>query len=356
MPEETPEKPAQSPSSHRHAHSKTALSPTLAADLRRVKRLLPWLLVLVPILTVFAVAFYASSLAIGPQERWQRPLLKASRAGLSPQKVSFYTRDGIRIAAWFERPWIIARPLGTIILVHGAQGNKTGMASYGGLLLQRGFSVLLPDLRAHGESSGNYTTFGYREAADVVAAIAWVKQHSGGGPIVLFGYSAGAVAVLHAAAQSPDVAAVVVDSPYLDLSDVLNRESDFVAAAPQHAGVSAGYRFQLWLFTRPWMSGLARWVYRIRAGVPFESPEADLLAAVGKIRRPAVLYLAAERDPVVPAEQTRRLFNATASSNKQLVFQPGAYHSGMVGNPRRYLATLTGFLEQTVRAAPAAAR
>ncbi|MGD0200088.1 MAG: alpha/beta fold hydrolase [Bryobacteraceae bacterium] len=356
MPEETPEKPAQSPSSHRHSHSKTRLSPTLAADLRRVKRLLPWLLVLVPILTVFAAAFFASGLAVGPQERWQRPLLPASRAGLSPQKVSFYTRDGIRIAAWFERPWIVAKPLGTVILVHGAQGNKTGMASYGGLLLQRGFSVLLPDLRAHGESSGNYSSFGYREAADVLAAIAWVKQHSGGEPIVLFGYSAGAVAVLYAAAQSPDVTAVIVDSPHLDISDVLSRESDFVGAAPRHAGVPASYRFQLWLFTRPWMSGLARWVYGIRAGVPFESPEADLLAAVGKIRRPAVLFLAAERDPVVPAEHTRRLFNATASSNKQLVLQPGAYHSAMAGNPRRYLVTLTGFLEQTVQAVPAAAR
>ncbi|MGD0015260.1 MAG: alpha/beta fold hydrolase [Bryobacteraceae bacterium] len=356
MPEETPQKPAHSASSHRHSHSKTGLSPTLAADLRRVKRLLPWLLVLVPILTVSAVAFYASSLAIGPQEHWQRPLAPASRAGLSPQQVSFYTRDGIRIAAWFERPWSVARPAGTIILVHGAQGNKTGMAAYGAWLLQRGLSVLLPDLRAHGESSGNYTTFGYREAADVLAAIAWVKQHSGGEPIVLFGYSSGAVAVLYAAAQSPDVAAVIADSPYLDLSDVLSRESDFLAAAPKHAGAPASYRFQLWLFTRPWMSGLARWVYRIRAGVPFESPEADLLAAVGKIRRPAVLYLAAERDPVVPTEHTRRLFNATASPNKQLVFQPGAYHSAMAGNPRRYLTTLTGFLDQTVGAVPAAAR
>jgi pimeloyl-ACP methyl ester carboxylesterase len=39
--------------------------------------------------------------------------------------------------------------------------------SYAALLLSRGYSVLLPDARAHGESAGPIATYGVLEAEDI---------------------------------------------------------------------------------------------------------------------------------------------------------------------------------------------
>ena len=328
----------------RHSHV-TIVSPALERDLWRLKRAAPFLAILLLFAAVYGAAFYASGLMMGPQERWAKPVAPARRFGLSPETVSFQSSDGIALKAWWEMPWSVPASKGTVILVHGAQMNKTGMAFTAARLLPQGFSVLVLDLRAHGESGGDYTTFGYKEALDVQAAIQWVKTHHADERIALLGYSSGAVASLLAAARTPGVAAVIADSAYLDPTDVLRRENEFLQHPPPNVHVPPLHRLRLWLFTSPAFSWLVRTAFHLRSGVPFNPPEANVLDAVRKIDRIPVLYLSAERDPVVPRETLERLYRATATSNKRLVVLPGAYHSAMAGDPRRYMAEVTAFLD-----------
>jgi fermentation-respiration switch protein FrsA (DUF1100 family) len=53
---------------------------------------------------------------------------------------------------------------GIVILMHGLGGNRTAMIERAKFLNKNGFSVLLFDFQAHGESSGEYITFGYLES------------------------------------------------------------------------------------------------------------------------------------------------------------------------------------------------
>lgn len=331
---------------------RTIVSPSLARDLRRLKRAAPFLAVLLLVVGAFCMASFGSGIAMGPQEQWTTPLATAIRFGLSPQTVSFTSADGIPLKAWWEQPWNVAAPKGTVILVHGSQTNKTGMGYTAARLVPQGFSVMLLDLRAHGESGGDYTTFGYKEALDVEAAIQWTKAHASGGRIALLGYSSGAVAALFAAAQTPDIAAVVADSAYVDAEDVLRREKQFLDHAPSNVNVPFGHRTRLWLFTAPGFAWFSRGVFRLRAGVPFEPPEANVLKAVERIDRAQVLYLAAEQDPVVPRAVTEQLYRATASPNKQVSIRPGAFHSAMAADPPGYVATVLAFLEGAFGAQP----
>ena len=60
--------------------------------------------------------------------------------------------DGAILRAWTIRP---SSPNGdAVILLHGLGDNRIGMTGYAQLFLADGFTVLLPDARAHGTSGG----------------------------------------------------------------------------------------------------------------------------------------------------------------------------------------------------------
>jgi len=331
----------------------TIVSPALQRDIRSLKRV-GLILALLPLTAaVYLITLFPSGFFMAPQEAWTRPLAPAWRFGLSPRTVSFQSADGIPLKAWWERAWSVPVPKCTVILVHGSQSNKTGMAFTAGRLLLQGFSVLLLDLRAHGESGGNYSTLDYKEALDVEAAVRWVEANASGDRIALLGHSSGAVAALLAAAQTPGLAAVVADSAYLDKTDVLRRENDFLSHPPPNAAaVPFARRMRLWLFMAPGSSWLSRETFRLRTGVPFDAPEGYVRDAVGRIDRTPVLYLASENDPNVPRAATGELYRLTASPRKRLSIQPGAFHSALGGDPRGYIATVAAFLDAALGTKP----
>jgi fermentation-respiration switch protein FrsA (DUF1100 family) len=69
-------------------------------------------------------------------------------------------------------------------------------------------------MRAHGDSSGDAWSSWLSER-DIMAAVAYLKSRPevGNGRIGVLGFSAGASAVLHAAARTDDIAAVIADAP-----------------------------------------------------------------------------------------------------------------------------------------------
>jgi len=343
---------SSSPVEPQRKHSETIVSPSLRKDLHRLKLLSPLLILLLLAAIAYGIGFFATGLVVGPQQGWTRPIATARRFGLSPQTVAFKAADGTSLKAWWERAWSVPVPKGAVILVHGFQTNKTGMAYVAAKLLAQGFSVLVLDLRGHGESGGSYATFGYKEALDVEAAVRWVRGHESADRIALLGYSSGAVASLIAAAQTPEVVAVVADSAYLDVDDVLQRECRLVGRLPSGVQVPWQHRLRLWLFTTPGFSWLSRAVFRVREGVAFEPPEASVLGAVERIANAHVLYLAADHDPLVPRAVTERLYRATASSHKQISIMPGTAHSALRGDPRAYATAVNAFLADAFDTAP----
>jgi pimeloyl-ACP methyl ester carboxylesterase len=343
--------PPAAAESIRRRHS-TIVSPALQRDLQRLKRGAPLLAVVLLVAVTCGMAFFATDLMIGPQTQWTKPLGPPGRFGLSPQTVSFQSSDGIPLKAWWEEPWSVPVPKGTVILVHGPQMNKTGMGFTAGRLLPLGFSILVLDLRAHGESGGEYTTFGYKEALDVEAAIRWLEARNKGGKIAVLGYSSGAVAALIAASRHPELNAIVADSAFIDTEDVLRREYGFLKHPPPRVKVPWAHRLRLWIFTTPGFSSLSAGMFRLRAGVRFEPPEASVLQAVSRIRRSDVLYMAADRDPVVPRAVTEKILQATATPRKRLVIQPGSYHSALAGDPRHYISVVSAFLDEAFGTEP----
>ena len=79
--------------------------------------------------------------------------------------VSITTPDAITLRAWTIHPHHSNG--NAVILLHGLGDNRIGMTGYAQLLLAHGFTVLLPDARAHGASEGELATYGLLERNDI---------------------------------------------------------------------------------------------------------------------------------------------------------------------------------------------
>jgi pimeloyl-ACP methyl ester carboxylesterase len=88
---------------------------------------------------------------------------------LHARSLTFDSATGIKLSAWFVPG---SSGAGALLLLHSVRSNKRTMLPRARFLSALGFSVLLVDLQAHGESEGERISFGYREAADVRASVA----------------------------------------------------------------------------------------------------------------------------------------------------------------------------------------
>jgi pimeloyl-ACP methyl ester carboxylesterase len=89
------------------------------------------------------------------------------------------------------------------------------MLGRAGMLADHGYGALLYDQRACGESEGEQRSFGWRDAADVTAAISFLSSRYGVEPdhTGILGFSQGASIGLQAAAENDQVGAVVAEEP-----------------------------------------------------------------------------------------------------------------------------------------------
>jgi alpha-beta hydrolase superfamily lysophospholipase len=149
--------------------------------------------------------------------------------GLDFQEVDIQSTDGLDLKGW----WVPKdHPIRAVVLVHGLNASKSSqyVLDTASIYAQADYSVLMLDLRGHGESEGERTTLGYQEVWDVRGALAWLEEERGFEPneVVLHGWSMGGATVVRSA-PGTGVAAVVEESGYADLPlllrDVLPEES-----------------------------------------------------------------------------------------------------------------------------------
>jgi len=228
------------------------------------------------------------------------------------EEVSFPTEDGLRLAGWFVPA---AGPPGrwprqprppAVLVCNGNGGNRSLRAPLAAALARAGLAVLLFDYRGYAANPGRPTEPGL--AADARAALAYLAARPEVDParLVYFGESLGAAVALRLAVERPP-AALVLRSPFASLAEVGRLHY-------------------------PWL--------------PVSLLLADRYDSVGRVGGLAapLLVVAGERDRIIPAAHSRRLFDA-APAPKRFVLLPGADHNDLdllAGS--RLLAELLAFL------------
>lgn len=138
--------------------------------------------------------------------------------------VTLISSDDLKLSAWLILPETPLDKNPAILFVHGIDGNRLQFIEETQWLVQQGYAVLLFDLRNHGSSEGTLTTMGLREVNDVKAAFAYLvaQPEIDADNITLFGHSMGGTTAILAMAELPQIKALIVDTAYTSLIDVVN--------------------------------------------------------------------------------------------------------------------------------------
>jgi alpha-beta hydrolase superfamily lysophospholipase len=233
------------------------------------------------------------------------------------ESVTFKTPDGIPLAAW----WIPADKkvkkqdvLATILLTHGLFKNREQMLSRAVFLHRLGCRILLFDQRGEGESGDAPLTGGILESKDFPAAWDYLdSRHLVRGPLVFFGFSLGSISALRAGVQSGSdeetPIAVIADSPLANLKSYISRRT-------------AGAKFA----DLPGFLTRVLAAYDQVAGLSLKEEDLDLLPVVKRMAGVPTVYITGEKDDLAKSEEVRKLFEATESRQKRLIYIPDAGH------------------------------
>ncbi len=244
----------------------------------------------------------AGSLIIGSQlSASAHQSVPAPPPALHFETVEFPSADGATIRGWYRHS---DDAIACVLLFHGVRSHRGEMLSRAEFLVHQGFSVVLIDFQAHGESSGESITFGSREAANVDAAVAFVRSRAPNIPLVALGFSlGGAATVLSTSVQEFD--GLILEAVYPTITQAItNRLSmRFGALGP-------------WL--TPLLTGQLSWRLHV---APAQLAPVD---AMPHVTCP-VLVIGGADDKRTRQEDTRTLFHAV-SAPKELWLIPGVAH------------------------------
>lgn len=231
--------------------------------------------------------------------------------GLRYQEVDLTVGDGT-VRSWWVPTSQTRAP--TILYLHGNSSNLGDLVGRALLLHRLGFSVLLIDYRGYGLSRGVFPTE-QSVYQDAVAALDYLTQTRQIPPqtIVVMGESLGGAIALATVEQNPQVAAVIVESSFTSMRDMID------------------YRLPL----------------PIIPVEPLLHQRFDSLSRVQRLQVP-ILVIHGTADRVVPVRMGKALYEAAALP-RHLLLVANAGHDDLpeVGGAR-YLQTLRQFVHTSI--------
>jgi dipeptidyl aminopeptidase/acylaminoacyl peptidase len=286
-----------------------------------------------------AIGIVVTEWALHPGRRLLSPNAEAQAQAVTQRNhaemadVSVVTGDGVTLRGWSLRPQHGNGD--AVILLHGHTDNRAGMLGNADLLLRHGYSVLLPDARAHGASGGEMATYGVKEAADVRVWFDWLQHSETPRCIDGLGESMGAALVLQSLRTTPGFCAVVAESPFASF-----REASYDRLGEKlHAGAWVGRTF-----LRPVVEAgflYARWKYGVDLGQA--SPENAVAAS-----RVPVLLIHGLKDTNLPPRHSEEIRAHDASRKPSVaLWEPAnAGHCGASGaDPAEFERRVIGWFE-----------
>ena len=275
--------------------------------------------------TVFSLSLTFFILLIYASNRWVQSYLHPARIiptgdlldenNIPYQEIELTAEDGVKLVAWYTPP-----KNGAVILVaHGYNANRP--EDIYAMFAEHGYGVLAWDFRAHGLSGGDISTLGYYEQLDVEAALDYALTQPNVDHIGAWGGSMGASTIILAAAKRTEIEAVVSDSAYPSLEDVMNLNMPIKFMRP----------FMLFFGER--LSGA-----KINQVRPVDE--------IAKISPRAVFIIDGWGGAAVLMNSPYRLYDA-ASEPKQIWVEDGVPHLGMYGNnPQGYEKQMISFFDE----------
>lgn len=256
-----------------------------------------------------------------------REMLKDRRAFLLEQpheEVSIRSRDNLRLHANF---FTVGNKKKVVIAFHGYTGegvsNNLGISDY---YIKHGYSMLLLDARAHGQSEGDYVGFGCLDRWDALEWINWVIKECGEDvQILLHGTSMGGATVLMTSGLKlpKQVKGVVSDCAFTSPKDVFTHVLHSMYHLPAFPVIQ-----------------ISDCVNKRRAGYGMD--ECNAAREIKKTRIP-VLFIHGDADTFVPVRMCHEIYDNCIAPKKKLIIKGAAHAESYYKDTKAYEAALDAF-------------
>lgn len=237
------------------------------------------------------------------------------------EEVDLVTADSVNFPVWFLRQ---SGSRQTIVVSAGHKATRHATLGISMALWRKGFNVLIYSYRGTPGADRRAISMGVKEVNELQATIAFARRKIKDSRIGLLGYSMGAVVSMLGAAGEPSVEALVLDSPYSDLTQLLNEN----------------LRRRL-LLPGPSFTAVVAFMLRRRTGARIS--DSSPIAVLGALEPRPLFLIHGGADEVTSVQHSRRLYDGYRGPREIWIVQ-GAPHVGAYFADRTlYVERVAGF-------------
>ena len=217
-----------------------------------------------------------------------------------------------------------------VIIVHGYTSKGFNMTSYAKNFYNMRYNIMIPDLRAHGESEGHYIGMGWDDRNDIINLIDYILAEESDAEIVLFGVSMGAATVMMVSGEKlpSNVKAIIEDCGYTSAWDQFAYQLKTLFNLPEFP-----------------MMNIADIICKIRNG--YFISDASAIKQVKKSVIPT-LFIHGNCDSFVPFEMQEKLYDACKAEKEKVVIEGATHAQAAFVNPELYWLSIVNFLDKYV--------
>lgn len=217
-----------------------------------------------------------------------------------------------------------------VITVHGYTSNGSEMANYAKKFYDMGYNVLIPDLRGHGKSEGNFIGMGWYDRLDIIKWINLITKEAITSKIILHGISMGAATVSMTSGEElpKNIKAIVADCGYTSVWEQFSHQLKSMYSLPNFPVMNA-----------------SSVVSRVKAGYTLK--EASSLKQVAKSKTP-ILFIHGDKDDFVPYRMMDELYNATSSPKEKLTIKGAGHAKSSQVDSNLYWLTIESFINKYI--------
>jgi alpha-beta hydrolase superfamily lysophospholipase len=225
--------------------------------------------------------------------------------GLKSEPFTVFTNDSLQLKGYYIKSKT-ANPKAVMILVHGIGGCKEHFYNLAGNLATHGIASAVLDLRAHGESGGQYCTYGYYEKQDMASIVDALVTKNPATTIGIWGNSLGGAIAIQAMEYDKRIQFGIIESTFTNLDQIVY-----------------DYKKNLLGFGIRFISDTA--LQEAGKIANFNPDQVKPIRSVQNIQQP-IFIAHGDQDANINYSNGERLFKNAASTAKKFVLVNGAGH------------------------------
>ena len=216
------------------------------------------------------------------------------------------------------------------ITIHGYSGQAKDMTYYAQQFYNRGYNVLMVNLRGHGKSEGDYIGMGWHDRLDVIDWANYLIKRNPNCKIILHGVSMGGATVMMTTGEDlpENIKVAIEDCGYTSIWDEFKMQLKVLYNLPTFPVLNA-----------------ASTVCKIKSGYILE--EGSAVEQVRKSKTPT-LFIHGELDNFVPFEMLDEVYEDANCKKEKLVIKGAAHAESASVNPELYWKTVDRFIEENI--------